>query len=180
MPHRCLHLVEERYSCVLRLSILEEFGPPVHHTTAATSTSSSTPASTILSTGTVSVGTIGVSSTESTSASPAGTSEIVTPSPYGDCRNNPTIDCRMYNFNMTCEIDGMYYPWAKKNCPLYCGYCLVPTQSVECKDKLPTCAEYQSDLCTNRLFRLFREENCRKFCKICEGIDYVVSPFVVG
>lgn len=42
---------------------------------------------------------------------------------FADCRDNPSIDCRMYNFNVTCKVDGMYYPWAKVNCPLYCGYC---------------------------------------------------------
>lgn len=40
-----------------------------------------------------------------------------------DCQNNPNIDCRMYNSEVTCDINGKYYPWAKTNCPLYCGYC---------------------------------------------------------
>ena len=46
---------------------------------------------------------------------------------------------------------------------------LVPTVTITCKDELTTCDEYQADLCSNHLFRLFREKNCRKFCGICKG-----------
>uniref|UniRef100_K1Q7M6 Uncharacterized protein n=1 Tax=Magallana gigas TaxID=29159 RepID=K1Q7M6_MAGGI len=83
-----------------------------------------------------------------------------------DCQNNPNIDCRMYNLEVTCDINGKYYPWAKTNCPLYCGYCQVPTMAIKCEDKLPNCDEYL-DVCSKHLYLLFREENCRKFCGIC-------------
>ncbi|XP_056018424.1 uncharacterized protein LOC125668451 [Ostrea edulis] len=50
-----------------------------------------------------------------------------------------------------------------------------PTVSDECKDTLPNCDEYQSDMCTNHLYKLFREINCRQFCGICKGVSHV--PF---
>ena len=40
-----------------------------------------------------------------------------------ECRNSPTIDCSLYNSNITCDRNGIYYPWALENCPLFCGFC---------------------------------------------------------
>ncbi|XP_048747795.2 uncharacterized protein LOC125659995 isoform X2 [Ostrea edulis] len=99
------------------------------------------------------------------------------------CADNQHIQCIRYNKTRLCDKDGMYGPWASKNCRAYCGYCQVLTTTVPCFDVKDNCDEYQSDLCRNNLYRLFRERNCRKFCKICTGdfdsmmIDY---PSVVG
>ncbi|CAC5419038.1 unnamed protein product [Mytilus coruscus] len=43
------------------------------------------------------------------------------------------------------------------------------TSPVPCVDKIPNCNEYDADLCTNPLYRLFREDNCLKFCNLCKG-----------
>lgn len=47
---------------------------------------------------------------------------------------------------------------------------VTPTVTIDCVDLLHNCDEYQRDLCTNPLYRLFREQNCRKYCRICKGI----------
>lgn len=88
--------------------------------------------------------------------------------PYEVCKD--TLNCRVYNASMICITNGKYYPWSLKHCPLYCGYCQAPTRIVPCSDKLTNCDEYPPDLCTNELYRLWREDNCRKFCGICSGI----------
>lgn len=46
---------------------------------------------------------------------------------------------------------------------------VAPTVTIDCMDQLHNCDEYQRDLCTNPLYRLFREQNCRKYCRICKG-----------
>lgn len=46
---------------------------------------------------------------------------------------------------------------------------LGPTLTILCKDEIPNCEDYSRDLCTNPLYRIFREKNCRKSCKICTG-----------
>ncbi|XP_071167719.1 uncharacterized protein [Mytilus edulis] len=43
------------------------------------------------------------------------------------------------------------------------------TSPMPCVDKIPNCNEYDADLCTNPLYRLFREDNCMKFCSLCKG-----------
>lgn len=52
-------------------------------------------------------------------------------------------------------------------------FSVAPTRIVPCSDKLTNCDEYPPDLCTNELYRLWREDNCRKFCGICSGIRHV-------
>lgn len=61
----------------------------------------------------------------------------------------------------------IYRPWAEIRCRAYCGFCIVPTTQGPCVDKINNCIEYNDDLCTNPLFRLFREDNCQKFCGLC-------------
>ncbi|GFR58958.1 protein jagged-1b-like isoform X4 [Elysia marginata] len=65
---------------------------------------------------------------------------------------------------------GIYEPYARKNCPRYCGYCVNPDDlQKECKDKIDNCDEYQDDLCTNSFFSIFAEDNCQKFCNLCDS-----------
>ncbi|XP_062581105.1 uncharacterized protein LOC134242921 isoform X2 [Saccostrea cucullata] len=90
------------------------------------------------------------------------------------CRD--TLNCKVYNSEKICNKTGIYFPWATTNCPLYCGFCQAPTTTIACQDKLSNCNEYQSNLCTEPLYRLWREENCRKFCGICTGTDSVIDP----
>ncbi|XP_052703991.1 uncharacterized protein ZK673.1-like [Crassostrea angulata] len=97
-----------------------------------------------------------------------------------ECQNNPTIDCSLYNINTTCDENGIYYPWAQEHCPLFCGFCQAPTVTIDCVDQLHNCDEYQRDLCTNSLYRLFREQNCRKYCRICKDFDFVPANSVFG
>ena len=52
-------------------------------------------------------------------------------------------------------------------------YFLAPTRIVPCRDRLTNCDEYSSDLCINPLYRLWREENCRKYCGVCTGRRYL-------
>ncbi|XP_062580984.1 uncharacterized protein LOC134242858, partial [Saccostrea cucullata] len=84
------------------------------------------------------------------------------------CRD--TLNCKVFNSERICNKTGIYFPWATKNCPLYCGFCQAPTVTIACQDKLSNCNEYQSNLCIEPLYRLWREENCRKFCGICTGV----------
>ncbi|XP_078310638.1 uncharacterized protein LOC144618469 [Crassostrea virginica] len=97
-----------------------------------------------------------------------------------ECRNSPTIDCSLYNSNITCDRNGIYYPWALENCPLFCGFCQAPTVTVLCVDQLKNCDEYQADLCINSLYRLFREEKCRKYCGICKDFDFLPANVPFG
>lgn len=47
-------------------------------------------------------------------------------------------------------------------------YILVNTTTPPCVDKISHCNEYDADLCTNPLYRLFREDNCQQFCGLCK------------
>lgn len=58
----------------------------------------------------------------------------------------------------------------------YCGCILLRacpfidiahTSPLPCINHIHNCQEYGDDLCTNPLYRLFREDNCRKFCGLC-------------
>lgn len=112
-----------------------------------------------------------LASTTSTSLGPSDPSQA--------CKDG--LNCRVYNSSKICIMNGPYYPWARKYCPLYCGFCQAPTRTVPCSDKLANCDEYPPDLCTNELYRLWREDNCRKFCGVCSGIDTVIDyPSTVG
>ncbi|VDI58130.1 Hypothetical predicted protein [Mytilus galloprovincialis] len=51
---------------------------------------------------------------------------------------------------------------------MYCGFCIVGTPPSSCVDKISNCYEYDADLCTNPLYRLFREDNCQLFCGLCK------------
>nr|XP_022336173.1 uncharacterized protein ZK673.1-like [Crassostrea virginica] len=90
-----------------------------------------------------------------------------------ECRDAPDVDCLLYSSDKICGEDSIYYPWAKVRCPLYCGFCQRPTLTILCKDEIPNCEDYSRDLCTNHLYRIFREKNCRKFCGICKDFDSV-------
>ncbi|XP_052100630.1 mucin-2-like isoform X2 [Mytilus californianus] len=79
------------------------------------------------------------------------------------------INCRAYPPEKICVNDSVYKPWASVRCRAYCGYCIQNTSPVPCVDKIPNCNEYDADLCTNPLYRLFREDNCLKFCNLCKG-----------
>jgi hypothetical protein len=54
----------------------------------------------------------------------------------------------------------------------------APTKIVPCADRLTNCDEYTSDVCTNPFYRIWREDNCRKYCKICTG-NYLCLSFCV-
>ncbi|XP_052706071.1 uncharacterized protein ZK673.1-like [Crassostrea angulata] len=90
-----------------------------------------------------------------------------------ECRDAPDVDCLLYSSTKICDKDSIYYPWAKVRCPFYCGFCQRPTLTILCKDEIPNCEDYSRDLCTNPLYRIFREKNCRKSCKICTDFDSV-------
>ncbi|XP_071181496.1 uncharacterized protein [Mytilus edulis] len=51
----------------------------------------------------------------------------------------------------------------------------VSTPPSSCVDKISNCYEYDADLCTNPLYRLFREDNCQLFCGLCK-IAVSTSP----
>ncbi|CAG2233741.1 unnamed protein product [Mytilus edulis] len=44
---------------------------------------------------------------------------------------------------------------------------------VPCLDKISNCHEYDADLCTNVVYKLFRKDNCARFCGICA--DYTTE-----
>ena len=55
---------------------------------------------------------------------------------------------------------------------------VAPTRIVPCRDQLTNCDEYSSDVCVNPLYRLWREDNCRKYCGICSGKKWLDWPSV--
>lgn len=40
-----------------------------------------------------------------------------------DCDDNPSANCSIYNTAIICDTTGIYYPWARRNCRLRCGFC---------------------------------------------------------
>ncbi|CAG2185197.1 unnamed protein product [Mytilus edulis] len=55
-------------------------------------------------------------------------------------------------------------------CPVTCNLCVNKTPP-PCVNKVSNCNEYDADLCTNPLYRLFREDNCKLFCGLCKTAD---------
>ncbi|XP_078310618.1 uncharacterized protein LOC111132993 isoform X2 [Crassostrea virginica] len=101
------------------------------------------------------------------------TTESTSADPIQVCKDN--LDCRPYNASLICSKTSIYYPWSRKHCPSFCGYCQAPTRIVPCRDRMTNCDEYSFDVCVNPLYRLWREDNCRKYCGICSGIDVVID-----
>nr|XP_022336718.1 uncharacterized protein LOC111132994 isoform X2 [Crassostrea virginica] len=97
------------------------------------------------------------------------TTKISSTEPLKACKDR--LDCRVYNSTLICSKTSIYYPWSQLHCPSFCGFCHAPTRIVPCRDRLTNCDEYSSDLCINPLYRLWREENCRKYCGVCTGFD---------
>ncbi|XP_056004618.1 uncharacterized protein LOC125660456 isoform X2 [Ostrea edulis] len=113
-------------------------------------------------------------STTSSSVSTTSTSISTTSAEsVNECKDAEDFDCELYNPKVICNTTGIYYPWSRVRCPLYCGFCHRPTLTILCKDEIPNCADYQGDMCTNPFYRLFREKNCRKSCNICKGFDSI-------
>ncbi|XP_078310114.1 uncharacterized protein LOC111137249 isoform X2 [Crassostrea virginica] len=44
---------------------------------------------------------------------------------YGQtgCQDSPSANCSSYNSDMICDSQGVFYLWARDNCPLHCGFC---------------------------------------------------------
>lgn len=93
---------------------------------------------------------------------------------HTDCRD--LINCRPYPKERICPSNSSYFPWANVRCRAYCGICIVNTPPPPCVDKISNCNEYDADLCTNPLYRLFREDNCQLFCGLCTTADAGTSP----
>nr|XP_022336715.1 uncharacterized protein LOC111132993 isoform X2 [Crassostrea virginica] len=104
---------------------------------------------------------------------PKPTTDSTTAEILGVCKDS--LDCRPYNASLICSKTSIYYPWSRKHCPSFCGFCQAPTRIVPCRDQLTNCDEYSLDVCINPLYRLWREDNCRKYCGICSGIDVVID-----
>ncbi|XP_048744328.2 uncharacterized protein LOC125657650 isoform X2 [Ostrea edulis] len=107
-----------------------------------------------------------------TTNSPA-TTHISLTQPSHVCKD--TEDCRLYKYTKICTDGSEYIPWAQLHCPVYCGFCQAPTKIVPCVDRISNCDEYVKDLCINTKYRIFREDNCRRYCKICTGLDSVID-----
>ena len=45
----------------------------------------------------------------------------------------------------------------------------APTPAPPCRDKIPSCSQYQKDACTDSKYRGWAEENCNKYCGFCSG-----------
>nr|XP_022345092.1 uncharacterized protein LOC111137753 isoform X1 [Crassostrea virginica] len=101
------------------------------------------------------------------------TTKISSTEPLKACKDS--LDCRVYNSTLICSKTSIYYPWSQLHCPSFCGFCHAPTRIVPCRDRLTNCDEYSSDLCINPLYRLWREENCRKYCGVCTGSDVEID-----
>ncbi|XP_060580119.1 mucin-2-like isoform X2 [Ruditapes philippinarum] len=79
------------------------------------------------------------------------------------CRD--TVDnCAMYG-KTACE-SGVYRPWAKAHCSVFCGFCVPVTLTpFHCQDKLANCKEFDGgDLCTADSYFAWARENCFNYC----------------
>ncbi|XP_067657688.1 uncharacterized protein [Haliotis asinina] len=88
-----------------------------------------------------------------------------TPIPPTQCKDK--LNCKMYGRD-SCQ--GNYAPWAKENCMEFCGFCVgVPTPPPACIDKVPNCAQYGKDVCTDQKYALWVADHCAKSCNACGG-----------
>ncbi|XP_071090940.1 uncharacterized protein [Haliotis cracherodii] len=89
-----------------------------------------------------------------------------------DCKDK--LNCKMYGKD---SCHGSYEPWAKKNCMEFCGYCIgVPTPPAACIDKVPNCAQYGTDVCSDSNYDLWVADHCAKSCNACGGaVSHVTS-----
>ncbi|XP_046551460.1 uncharacterized protein LOC124261175 [Haliotis rubra] len=88
-----------------------------------------------------------------------------TPIPATQCKDK--LNCKMYGKD-SCQ--GQYAGWAKANCMEYCGFCAgVPTPPPACIDKVPNCAAYGKDVCTDPDYVLWVDDHCAKSCNTCGG-----------
>ncbi|XP_063397551.1 uncharacterized protein LOC134681842 isoform X2 [Mytilus trossulus] len=99
------------------------------------------------------------------------TTDTSTPGHFTDYNQNDCkdlINCRPYPKESICPASSSYHAWANVRCKMYCGFCIVSTPPPSCVDKISNCNEYDADLCTNPLYRLFKEDNCQLFCGLCK------------
>ncbi|KAK3591361.1 hypothetical protein CHS0354_040323 [Potamilus streckersoni] len=87
-----------------------------------------------------------------------------TPAP--DPCSDKILNCRNYDMSV---CSGTYAPWARDNCPSYCGFCqpLYTTAPPPCEDKLDNCASFSMDVCMQADYKRWAEDNCRRFCGFC-------------
>ncbi|GFN83440.1 kielin/chordin-like protein isoform x2 [Plakobranchus ocellatus] len=103
---------------------------------------------------------------DASTSAPAATTMAGTTVDRADCLDK-AADCRRSGAE---GCQGIYEPYARANCARYCGFCINPEDlNKECKDKIDNCDEYQADLCTNPLYTIFAEDNCQKFCNLCNS-----------
>ncbi|XP_070202959.1 uncharacterized protein [Littorina saxatilis] len=81
---------------------------------------------------------------------------------------DPLVNCPDYGKD---SCTGQYEPWARRNCPHFCGYvkCGESTTSATpkvCEDKLTNCQQYAQDACTGQ-YEQWARQNCAKHCNLC-------------
>lgn len=82
-----------------------------------------------------------------------------------DCDDNPSANCAVYNTAIICDTKGIYYPWARRNCRLRCGFCQKP-----CKDDPSAqCELYNAAaLCDpNGVYFGWALSRCPDHCGLC-------------
>ncbi|XP_078331214.1 putative epidermal cell surface receptor [Crassostrea virginica] len=85
---------------------------------------------------------------------------ISLPSCYGVCQDQIT-DCADYT---TSACSAPYDTWARRNCPLFCGFC-----SPSCGDSIPDCAEYGKQACAAP-YLSWAKSNCANYCGFCSSV----------
>lgn len=106
---------------------------------------------------------------------PTGTAFPI--SANSDCEDNPSVNCSLYNTDIICDSQGIYYLWARKNCRLHCGFC-----QKSCKDDPnANCALYNATaLCDpNGIYYGWARRNCTAYCGLCQGTTTSLQPTVI-
>ncbi|XP_062611960.1 uncharacterized protein LOC134273758 [Saccostrea cucullata] len=92
------------------------------------------------------------------------------------CNDSPSANCSLYNATVICDLHGAYYLWARKHCPLFCGFCHVVT----CNDNpSANCALYNSTaICdVNGPYYTWARRNCEKTRGFCQGNNLTIQLY---
>ncbi|XP_052221273.1 uncharacterized protein LOC127837874 isoform X16 [Dreissena polymorpha] len=86
------------------------------------------------------------------------------------------VDCSLYGHDYACSAT--YEPWARTNCPKFCGYCGQPTSASggsKCQDT-EDCSIYGFNYVCSDEFKEFATLKCPKFCGLCNESAVTEAP----
>ncbi|KAL5006141.1 hypothetical protein ScPMuIL_017299 [Solemya velum] len=103
-------------------------------------------------------------SSTQTTASTVHTGNITTAPLTNDSCFDVHHDCPGYGRDVCSD----FYPWARANCRLTCGFCNgTIVQPTVCEDQIDNCDSYGSDVCYSQDYYSWAEKNCKRYCGLC-------------